>query len=80
DENHPMCLSAVALSKDDFVHSAIDRADIIINVGHDVIEKPPLFMSNKEGATKDMHINFFPSEVDDTYFPQMRVVGDIACN
>ena len=26
DENHPMCLSAAALSKDDFVHCAIDRA------------------------------------------------------
>ena len=80
DENHPMCLSAAALSKDDFVHCAIDRADLIINVGHDVIEKPPFFMSNKEGATKVMHVNFFPSEVDDTYFPQMDVVGDIAGN
>ena len=80
DENHPMCLSAAALSKDDFVHCAIDRADLIINVGHDVIEKPPFFMSNKEGATKVMHVNFFPSEVDDTYFPQMDVVGDIASN
>ena len=37
-------------------------------------------MSNKEGATKVMHVNFFPSEVDDTYFPQMDVVGDIAGN
>lgn len=80
DENHPLCLSAAALSKDDFVHCAIDRADLIINVGHDVIEKPPFFMSNKEGATKVMHVNFFPSEVDDTYFPQMDVVGDIASN
>lgn len=80
DENHPLCLSAAALSKDDFVHCAIDRADLIINVGHDVIEKPPFFMSNKEGATKVMHVNFFPSEVDDTYFPQMDVIGDIASN
>lgn len=80
DENHPLCLSAAALSADDFVHCAIDRADLIINVGHDVIEKPPFFMSNKEGATKVMHVNFFPSEVDDTYFPQMDVIGDIATN
>ncbi|RBQ28058.1 acetolactate synthase large subunit [Aliarcobacter vitoriensis] len=80
DENHPLCLSAAALSKDDFVHCAIDRADLIINVGHDVIEKPPFFMSNQEGATKVMHVNFFASEVDDTYFPQMDVIGDIAGN
>ena len=80
DENHKLCLSTAALSKDDFIHCAIDRADLIINVGHDVIEKPPFFMENEEGAKKVIHVNFFPSEVDDTYFPQLDVVGDIASN
>ncbi len=80
DENHKYCLSTAALSKDDFVHCAINKADLIINVGHDVIEKPPFFMENKEGATKVIHVNFFPSEVDDTYFPQLDIVGDIASN
>lgn len=78
DENHKLCLSTAALSKDDFIHCAIDRADLIINVGHDVIEKPPFFMENSEDATKVIHINFFASEVDDTYFPQLDVLGDIA--
>jgi acetolactate synthase-1/2/3 large subunit len=68
------------LSKDDFIHCAIERADLIINVGHDVIEKPPFFMENKPDATKVLHVNFFPSEVDDTYFPQMDLLGDIAKN
>ena len=80
DENHKLCLSTAALSKDDFIHCAIDRADLIINVGHDVIEKPPFFMENDENAKKVIHVNFFPSEVDDTYFPQLDVVGDIASN
>lgn len=80
NENHKLCLSTAALSKDDFLHCAIDRADLIINVGHDVIEKPPFFMENKPDATKVIHLNFFPSEVDDTYFPQLDVVGDIAKN
>ena len=78
DENHPLCLSTAALSKDDFIHCAIERADLIINVGHDVNEKPPFFMENHPDATKVIHVNFFPSEVDDTYFPQLDVVGDIA--
>jgi acetolactate synthase-1/2/3 large subunit len=78
DENHELCLSTAALSQDDFLHCAIERADLIINVGHDVIEKPPFFMENEEGATEVIHLNFFPSEVDDTYFPQLDVVGDIA--
>ena len=80
DENHKLCLSTAALSKDDFLHCAIERADLIINVGHDVIEKPPFFMENTPDATKVLHVNFSPSEVDDTYFPQMDLLGDIAKN
>jgi len=80
DENHKLCLSTAALSADDFIHCAIQKADLIINVGHDVIEKPPFFMENHPDATKVIHINFSPSEVDDTYFPQMDLIGDIAEN
>ncbi|NQY53525.1 MAG: acetolactate synthase large subunit [Campylobacteraceae bacterium] len=80
DDGHELCLGTAALSANDFIHCAIDRADLIINVGHDVIEKPPFFMENDENATKVIHLNFFPSEVDDTYFPQLDVVGDIASN
>ena len=80
DDRHELCLGTAALSANDFIHCAIDRADLIINVGHDVIEKPPFFMENEEGSTKVIHLNFFPSEVDDTYFPQLDVIGDIASN
>ncbi|PJC57049.1 MAG: acetolactate synthase large subunit, partial [Ignavibacteria bacterium CG_4_9_14_0_2_um_filter_37_13] len=76
DERHPLFLGTAALSADDFVHCAIEKADLIINVGHDVVEKPPFFM--EEGKTKVIHINFFPAEVDDVYFPQSEIVGDIA--
>jgi len=78
DENHELCLGCAALSSNDFVHCAIERADLIINIGHDVIEKPPFFMENSPEAQKVIHINFFASEVDDTYFPQLDIVGDIA--
>lgn len=75
DERHPQYLGTAALSDHDFVHRAIDKADLIINVGHDVIEKPPFFMH--EGGKKVIHLNFFPAEVDAVYFPQLNVVGDI---
>ena len=80
DENHKLCLSTAALSGDDFIHDAIEKADLIINVGHDVIEKPPFFMVNEPDATKVIHVNFLASSVDDTYFPQVDVIGDIATN
>lgn len=76
DERSEHFLGTAALSAHDFVHDAIQMADLIINVGHDVIEKPPFFM--KEGGTEVIHVNFFPAEVDEVYFPQLNVVGDIA--
>jgi len=76
DERHEAYLGTAALSDNDYLHCAIDRADLIINVGHDVIEKPPFFM--RENGAKVIHVNFSPAEIDDVYFPQLDVVGDIA--
>ena len=76
DESHPLWLGNAALSDGDFVHRAIDKADCIINVGHDVVEKPPFFMHR--GRRTVIHINFFSAEVDTVYFPQIEVVGDVA--
>jgi acetolactate synthase-1/2/3 large subunit len=76
DERHPKFLGTAALSSDDYCHFAISQADLIINVGHDIIEKPPFFM--EEGGTKVIHVNNFAANVDNVYFPQLDVVGDIA--
>lgn len=76
DERHPRFLGNAALSAGDFVHRAVEAADLIVNVGHDVIEKPPFFMVR--GGTEVIHVNFRSAEVDPVYFPQIEVVGDIA--
>ena len=76
DEDSPLWLGNAALSDHDFVHRAIDSADCIVNIGHDVIEKPPFFM--REGKRKVIHVNYEGAEVDAVYFPQIEVVGDIA--
>ena len=75
DERHPLFMGNAALSAGDFVHRAIEASDLIINVGHDVIEKPPFFM-NEKGPTV-IHVSFNRAEVDPVYFPQIEVVGDI---
>ncbi len=75
-EDHPLYLGTAALSDQDYLHCAIERSDLSINVGHDVIEKPPFFM--KPDGIEVININFFPSEVDEIYFPQLDIVGDIA--
>ncbi len=76
DERHPRYLGSAALSAGDFVHCAIDHADLVINVGHDVVEKPPFFMT--PGGKQVIHVNFNGANVDPVYFPQHEVVGDIA--
>ncbi len=76
DERHPLFMGNAALSAGDFVHRAIEAADLIINVGHDVIEKPPFFM-HPAGA-EVIHVSFKSAEVDQVYFPQIEVIGDIA--
>jgi len=76
DERHERYIGTAALSDDDYLHCAIRRADLIINVGHDVIEKPPFFM--EKGGKRVVHINFDEANIDDVYFPQLNVVGDIA--
>ncbi|MGY6555746.1 MAG: acetolactate synthase large subunit [Wenzhouxiangella sp.] len=76
DETHPCWVGNAALSDGDYVHRAIDAADCIINVGHDVVEKPPFFM--RSGKRTVIHVNFSSAEVDAVYFPQLEVVGDIA--
>ena len=93
DERHPLFMGCAALSAGDFVHRAIEASDLIINVGHDVIEKPPFFMQHgappEEGHSEPhpvglskkvevIHIAFSPAEVDPVYFPQLEVIGDIA--
>ena len=76
DERHERYLGTAALSDNDYLHCAINRADLIINVGHDVIEKPPFFM--EKGGKEVIHINFEAANLDDVYFPQLNVVGDIS--
>jgi acetolactate synthase-1/2/3 large subunit len=76
DELNPRFVGCAALSSGDFCHRAIEAADVIVNVGHDVIEKPPFFM--KRGGPEVIHISCRSAEVDPVYFPQIEVIGDIA--
>jgi len=68
-------LGTAALSELDYVHEAVERADLIITIGHDTIEKPP-FMMNGNGA-KAVHVGYQPATVEQVYFPQAEVIGDL---
>jgi acetolactate synthase I/II/III large subunit len=76
DGNSELFVGTAALSEGDYVHLAIERADLIVAVGHDTAEKPPFIM--RAGGPQVVHIDFNVADIDQIYFPQVEVVGDIA--
>ena len=68
-------MGTAALSERDYVHEAIERADLIIAIGHDTVEKPPFIMG--PDGPQVVHISYTPANVEQVYFPQCEVVGDV---
>ncbi len=68
-------LGTAALSERDYVHEAIDRADVILAIGHDTVEKPPFLMG--PGGPTVIHVGYTAANVEEVYFPHASLVGDI---
>src|SRR5271170_6076587 len=68
-------MGTAALSERDYVHEAIERADLIVTIGHDTVEKPPFIMGAQ--GPKVIHVGYQPADVEQVYFPQAEVIGDI---
>ncbi|ACA15332.1 thiamine pyrophosphate protein domain protein TPP-binding [Methylobacterium sp. 4-46] len=70
-------LGTAALSERDYVHEAIDRADLIVSIGHDTVEKPPFLMGQVAGGPKVIHVGYVSASVEQVFHPDAEVVGDI---
>jgi acetolactate synthase I/II/III large subunit len=68
-------MGTAALSERDYVHYAIDRADLIIAIGHDTVEKPPFFMGPNGPVV--LHVGYLPATVEEVYFPNAELIGDL---
>ena len=68
-------MGTAALSERDYVHEAVDKADLIIAIGHDTIEKPPFIMGPNGPLV--IHVGYTPANVDQVYFPHAEVIGDV---
>jgi acetolactate synthase-1/2/3 large subunit len=68
-------MGTAALSERDYVHEAIERADLIVAIGHDTVEKPPFIMG--ANGPKVIHVGYLPAHVEQVYFPQAEVIGDL---
>jgi acetolactate synthase I/II/III large subunit len=71
-------MGTAALSERDYLHRAIDCADLIISVGHDTVEKPP-FLMGPEGP-KVLHVGYVSATVEEVYSPHAELIGDIGAS
>ena len=73
-------LGTAALSERDYIHGAIKRADLVIAIGHDTVEKPPFLMGGITGGPKVIHIGYQPAHVEQVFYPDAELIGDIGAN
>ena len=76
DESSEFYIGTTALRRGDYVHKAIQYADVVITIGHDVFEGPPAILPGKSQTL--VHVNTFISRHKLIYTPKLEVVGDIA--
>lgn len=69
-------VGTAALSERDYVHRAIEAADLIISIGHDTVEKPP-FLMKPVGGPKVIHVGYLSANVEEVFHPDAEVIGDI---
>jgi acetolactate synthase-1/2/3 large subunit len=73
-------VGTAALSERDYVHDAIDRADLIIAIGHDTVEKPPFLMGGAIGGRKVIYIGYVTANVEEVFYPDAELIGDIGAS
>ncbi len=74
----PHCLFTMGLQSRDYVNAALDKADLVVAVGYDLVEFAPQFW-NKHGAGKKIiHVDFTPAEIDSDYQVEVEIVCDVA--
>ena len=74
-------LGTAALSERDYIHHAIERADLVIAIGHDTVEKPPFLMGSAlDGGRKVIHVGYLSAKVEEVYHPDAELIGDIGAS
>jgi acetolactate synthase I/II/III large subunit len=77
--SHELSLGAVGLASKDYVACGIDRADVVLCVGYDIVEYHP-HLWHTDPEQKIIHVNAFPAEVDENYIVEAGVVGHIGAS
>jgi acetolactate synthase I/II/III large subunit len=68
---------ATGIHRRDYINCGIDRADLIITIGYNIVEYPP-YLWNNNLDKKIINIDFVEAESDKYFNPDIEVAGDIA--
>lgn len=70
-------LFATGIHRHDYVNCGIDRADLIITIGYNIVEYPPSVWNTRLDK-KIIHMDFTEAKCDTYYNPDVEVIGDIS--
>ncbi len=73
----PYCLFTIGLQTRDYTWDAVNNADLVITLGYDLIEYPPVIWNQCDRPVKIIHMDFLSAEADDYYRVDLEVVGDL---
>jgi acetolactate synthase-1/2/3 large subunit len=75
--SHPLSLGTIGLQARDATAFGLDRADLVLCIGYDMVEYDPTRW-NPRRDKRIVHIDSAPAEVDGHYTLAAGIVGDIA--
>jgi len=76
---HPLSLFTVGLQTHDVSYCGLDRADLVICVGYDLVEYAPMYWNGTRDK-KILQIDTLPAEVDAYYNVHVGLIGDISAS
>lgn len=76
-DDHPRSLFSLGIHKQDYVHRAIEAADLLVTVGYTIVEYPPSVW-NERRDKRVLHVDFSPAEPDEYYSPTLELTGDVS--
>lgn len=77
DMDSPNCLYTVGLQAKDHTTIALEKSDLVISLGYDLVEYHPRLW-NSGDTRKIIHVDFMPAEVDENYRVDCEITGDLA--
>ena len=75
--DNPYSMWTIGIPQKDFQNVVLDKADLIIAVGYDIVEYAPRKW-NSEISHKILHIDARPTHINKLYQPDVEVIGDIS--